>query len=86
MPTEDGKYSSDVYDRRSCDCTLRSTLISDRILYYIIAGVMGGVLLVVLVIVLVALFAYGKQRYNQRKKTLSKHSYYNNVQCYEVNY
>ena len=29
IPTEDGKYSSDVYDRSSCDCTLRSTLISD---------------------------------------------------------
>ena len=51
-----------------------SLVMLDRIIYYIVGSVVVGVLLVVIVIVVIAVFAYGKQRYNQRKKTLSKDS------------
>lgn len=47
-------------------------LLIDHILYIIIGGVFGGVFLVVMAIAVPALFCYGKQSYNQKKKTLSK--------------
>ena len=54
-----------------CSC-LADYLYLDRILYFIIGGVFGGALAIVLPIAVMALFCYGKQRYNQRKKTISK--------------